>query len=481
MKRKKNKFDNRLQFLEKFKSIIEINKNHLPKFTKNNNYKNIIINNNSWFDISKTINKTNRFPIIKSTDKLDDNNYKEIKVRMVLNDIHKKIFQKWFNITTLVYNESIKYIHNNHKFTKKDIIRSILTDQIDIDKSFYDKYHIRNQMNLIKKQIQKDTSFIINKEYTKNKLKDIKCSIDIHTLDKTIFQLVQNIKSAVSNLLNGNIKRFRLKFWKHTRPSKIIEFEKNKISNGILCKSIFGHLEDIKYFYNNKPFDISKIVTDFKINYNNITNEYYLLVPVKINKQDNLNNKLIVLDPGLRTFMTGLSDNEHVKIGTNVHKIIRSKIKKLNYIKNNKYIPIKIKKKNEKIINRKIKNKINELHWKTINYLINNYNTIFLGDMSAKSIVNSNKSILSNESKVACLRTGYYEFLLRLKYKCSITSTKFKLVNECYTSKTCSLCGSYNDNLGGNKIFNCYNCGSAIDRDINGCRNIYMKQFIERY
>ena len=67
--------------------------------------------------------------------------------------------------------------------------------------------------------------------------------------------------------------------------------------------------------------------------------------------------------------------------------------------------------------------------------------------MSAKSIVMKNKSILSNESKVACLRTRYYEFRLRLKYKCSINNNNFKLVNEYYTSKTCSLCGNYNNNL----------------------------------
>ena len=97
---------------------------------------------------------------------------------------------------------------------------------------------------------------------------------------------------------------------------------------------------------------------------------------------------------------------------------------------------------------------------------------------SAKSIVKKNNSVLSNESKVACLRTQYFNFRLRLKYKCAVNNRKFKLVNEYYTSKTCSLCGSYNNKLGGNKIYECPNCKCSLDRDINGCRNIYMKQFI---
>ena len=82
----------------------------------------------------------------------------------------------------------------------------------------------------------------------------------------------------------------------------------------------------------------------------------------------------------------------------------------------------------------KIENKVNELHWKVINFVTMNYDTILLGDMSAKSIVYNNKSILSKVAKVACLRTRYYEFCQRLKYKCEITRTNYRLVNENYTS-----------------------------------------------
>ena len=230
MKNKKVKYK-RDNFLIKFIDIIKKNKNNLPKFNKCKSYKQEYINTNTWFDITKTINKTKRNPVIISVDKLDKCEYKQIKVKMILSDIHKKIFQNWFKTSTIIYNETLKYIRQNYEFTKKEIIRDILKIEITKSKDFYNKRHIRNQLNQLKKQIQKDTTFIIDKKYTKNKLNNIKCSIDIHTLDKTIFQLVQNINSSVTNMLNGNIKRFRLKFWKHTRPSKIIELEKNKISS----------------------------------------------------------------------------------------------------------------------------------------------------------------------------------------------------------------------------------------------------------
>ena len=47
------------------------------------------------------------------------------------------------------------------------------------------------------------------------------------------------------------------------------------------------------------------------------------------------------------------------------------------------------------------------------------------------------------------MRSRYYEFSKRLKYKCELTKSKFKLVNEYYTSKTCSKCGNYNNKLKG--------------------------------
>jgi putative transposase len=335
-------------------------------------------------------------------------------------------------------------------------------------------------MNKERTNILKAFKFTINKKYSLNKT-NIKCQIDAHTLDRTIFQLVENIKSAKTNLLRKNIKRFRLKFWKYNRPKQVMCFEKGKIKNGIFCKSIFKNLPPIKYIYNSENYDISNINTDFKISYNSILDEYLLLVPVKVLPiVDNNRKDLIVLDPGLRTFMTGLSDNIMLKIGQNVNAKIKKLVKREKIIKFNVNIPKKIKKKNERLINKKIYNLTDELHWKTIKFLTFNFKAIFLGDMSAKNIVSKQNKILSANMKEACLRTRFYEFRQRLKYKCSLTGTKFKLVDEFYTSKTCSLCGFYKNDLQGNKIYNCTNCNKTIDRDVNGCRNIYFKQYISQ-
>ena len=127
------------------------------------------------------------------------------------------------------------------------------------------------------------------------------------------------------------------------------------------------------------------------------------------------------------------------------------------------------------MINRKINNKIDDLHWKTINYLVKNYNTIFLGDMSAKNIVKKRNSVISSIQKVACLKTKYYMFSQRLAYKCKINKIYFEKVNESYTSKTCSKCGYYKTDLGKSESYICDKCDMLIDRDLNGARNIYIK------
>ena len=146
--------------------------------------------------------------------------------------------------------------------------------------------------------------------------------------------------------------------------------------------------------------------------------------------------------------------------------------------KDNEKISNKIKKKNEILINKKIRNKIDDLHWKSINYLVKNYKTVIIGDMSAKKIVSKNRSCLSDIQKVACMRTKYYQFSQRLESKCKKYNVNFKLVDETFTSKTCSYCANYDNNLGISKIYNCKLCLSSIDRDINGARNIYIKNLL---
>jgi len=460
----KKKPENRKKFIIDFNSNLYKFTSNLPNIINQNN--NIPINSTSWFDINK-IKAIKTINNLKINTKFPTEVISCQKIKMILTNTQKLILNKWFYTYTEMYNKTLNYIRINCDTLKNEVIKIKLKD---INKKLYvNPIKLRTELKTIRDEIINSSQLAEIKTNTK---------IQTHTLDYAIRQLVSNIKSAITNLNQGYIKRFRIKFWKNNRPSKTIEIEKQYIRDNKVCPNILGN---IKYEYNNQEYLLNGINSNVKINFNSITNEYYLLVPITNSpiKEENKYGNFISLDPGLRTFMTGLSETDCFKIGTNVNKIIKKQINRLNKIKQNKKIPLKIKKKNEQLINRKIFNKVDDLQWKTIKFLTTNFNNILLGDMSAKSIVAKNKSILKQDMKTACLRTRFYDFQKRLEYKCMLTKTNYRLVNECYTSKICSLCGNYNDKLKGEKVYSCIKCKKSIDRDVNACRNIMIKCLME--
>ena len=416
--------------LDKFKKTINKNNNLLPKtFETTTN-----INTHSWFNITNTNSITEHVNIQFKKNETEKEIIKCIKYDMILTAEHKQIINKWLEAYTKMYNETLKFIKNNYNFIKNNVTKSTIKVQdkkniyeLDELENFYGSNDIfnKNYNGYVLKKINKmsdkindnrsleelselhQTNYInyCNDIYLKKQMKEIKkkiikeseingdknTSIYSHILDESVSQLAANIKSARTNLYRGNIKRFRIKYWNLNRPSQSIEIEKLLIKNNEVCPSRLNVNEKIKYTYNGKEC-IPNITTGVKINYNSILNKYTLLVPVKekpiTNENKNKNGNLISLDPGLRTFMTGISENSNIKIGSNVNKIIEQDIKRLQKIKDNKDISKKIKNKNDKRINRKIKCKVDDLHWKTANYLVKNYNYILLGNMSAPLGVN---------------------------------------------------------------------------------------------
>jgi len=412
------------------------------------------INTNSWFNIEER--KGPKYSYTDINTVLPNKKENMIKCKTILikpTSIQKKILQQWFYSYTTMYNETIHYIRKKYEFTRHNI------KHFNIKKSELSFFNLRKALMEQKKKI----ILSFNK----------KTSIYTHILDTAIHLCASNIKSAITNLKKKNIDNFRIKYWKYNRGSQTMEIEPSYIKDDIICKEKLG---EMKYIYNGKEYKLSNIEKAVKINYNSSTDEYKLFIPEEFETEIKIKkNEIISLDPGLRTFMTGITQKRKVEIGSGINNSIEEYIKRLNRIKENDCIPDDIKKRNERMINRKIENKITDMHWKTIKYLTNNYDYILIGDMSAKEIVKRDSSILSKTQKVACLRTQYYKFNQRLEYKCKTKGVGFNIINESYTSKTCSICGHIKDDLGGDKIFKCEKCKTIMNRDVNGARNIYIK------
>ena len=200
--------------------------------------------------------------------------------------------------------------------------------------------------------------------------------------------MATNIKSARTNLERHNIKSFRIRYLKLNRNSQTLDIEKNEIHNNKIFPNKLG---PIIYKYNGQICE-PNINRGVKINYNSITNKYTLLVPnyenpITENKEENM----IILDPGLRTFMTGVSENSTIDICNDVNKTIKTKLEKNNILfekakqkineceslqesEKQKLIDKKrnIKNKRNKRAYKKIHNMVDDLHWKTANYLAKN-------------------------------------------------------------------------------------------------------------
>ena len=199
--------------------------------------------------------------------------------------------------------------------------------------------------------------------------------------------------------------------------------------------------------------------------------KYLKLYKLKGNKSTNV----ISLDPGFRTFLTGISNIHTIEYGIKFNLLMKKKLTKIDIINNNPSIYDERKKKLVSNLYRKLSNMVDNFHWKVIKHLTNNYRHVVIGNLSTKSL---GESIEDKMLKRIAKHSRLYVFRERLKYKCFLTGTKYYMANEYMTSKMCSGCSFINRNLGKAKKYNCPKCYLSIDRDLNAAKNILLQTIV---
>jgi transposase len=363
------------------------------------------------------------------------------------------------NLKIKIHNLKIAINNSKNKCKKYEVLKNKLYNKIYDNINYY---KIRKQLYKFKTSVH-DKSGISTIEYN--------TKIQTHTLDYAIKRACTNYTENVEKYLYSKKKKFNMRFLKHKKTNKVVEIEKTYIINNKICPKIFGN---INLKYNGQPYTVNKN-HNVKIHYNAKTNKYRLLVPEKIEINPTKEKKYIGLDPGMRSFQTGLSNNEMIFFGSNMSDKIRKDLKRIDVINKKEKDNKKKKRKTERYYT-KIDRMVDDMHWKIINYLTENYNEIIIGKISTSSIVSNKTSVLTNMQKRIIQMMKHFTFRQRLEYKCKTKGIKFKAVNEYNTTKTCSKCGTIN-NVGRAEIYNCKNvkCKLVIDRDINGCRGILLK------
>jgi hypothetical protein len=190
------------KILDEYINIIPKYKHYLPDQINDKKYK---YNTDSWFDVN--VNKCYKIENNNFTykTKFPDSCIICKKIKMILTRTQKDIINIWMKSNTNMYNKTLEYIKKNNNLLKDDIIKDNIKK---LDKNAYNFYYLRSKLIGQKNNI-------INNSQLKHHVKNTK--IYTHTLDYAIKQLITNLKASISNLKNGIIKKFKIKYWKYNR------------------------------------------------------------------------------------------------------------------------------------------------------------------------------------------------------------------------------------------------------------------------
>ena len=234
-----------------------------------------------------------------------------------------------------------------------------------------------------------------------------------------------------------------------------------KIISGTISKS------GSKWFVSISVEIIEKSIESFYKE--KLTNNPRLKNEIKVNNFKEIKSESIGVDLGIKTAVV-TSDNEEIQAPKPLKKFCkklkrtqRGLSKKVKGSQNRNKAKVKLSKLHAKIANiRK-----DWLH-KVTKYLCVNYKTIALEDLHIKGMIKNHKLAK------AISDVGLGMFRNFIEYKSKITATRINFIDRfAPSSKTCSCCNWKNEKLTlKDRIFECENCNTVIDRDYNASLNI---------
>lgn len=378
------------------------------------------------------------------------------KIKLKLNSIQKKTFQMWNDHHRYSYNKAINLINNEDN----ERILSLYKDtKPENSNTYYSDFELRNLITLEK--VCSRTPWLLQTPK--------------HIRDSAVFEANKNLKSAITNLKNGHVKYFNLRF--KSKKNKSWAFEIPHTSINIYKKEI-GIYEART---TNARIKTTEEIPNLEHNCNVIFNglNYYLCVPKKIKLKTNNNDGIYAaLDPGVRKFQTIYSpdENNFIMIGKNASNVLYKHLLKLDNLisKNSNKNNIKILK-----LRLKIQNLQSELHFKTSNYLCNNFKCIYVPKLTKENdIINTRLRKIHTKTVRNMVVLGHCKFVERLKTKAEeFTNVQIHVISEEFTSQQCLECRKLTKMKKGEEIHKCDFCKMEIDRDVLGSTNILLKNW----
>jgi putative transposase len=221
----------------------------------------------------------------------------------------------------------------------------------------------------------------------------------------------------------------------------------------------------------HKPSD-SRMIHD-------LDGRWYLQIPYKVKTTNTENQGVCALDPGVRTFLTGVSSTGAFKIGKGAFGRIVRLCEHLDAL------VAKAAKTKKKSVRRavgrarvRIRNLIDDLHFQSIGYLTRTFKTIVFPEANFTSAVAKATRRIGSKTVRSLLSFAFARFRDRLISKAEATGVNVVNVCEAYTSKTANWTGEIVHTLGGSKTIT--SKGIRMDRDLNAALGILLKALPDR-
>ena len=326
-----------------------------------------------------------------------------------------------------------------------NIACSIYNHCIALHKRYYKLYH----KSLNKFQLQKHLT----------KLKKLgKYQNWNHLGSQAIQQITERIDLAYQKFFK---KQGGLPSFKKSIKYKSFTLKGNvgyKLNGNVIC--LHGYNFN---FSKNQTIKIDDKIKTITIKRDNV-GSFYICVSLETkNKSRITTGKSVGMDFGLKTFLT-LSDNTTINsplIYFKSLKELRTKQRKLSLKKKGSNNRAKARLELARF-HQKLANQRRDYFFKLANDLAKKYDNIFIEDLNLKSMA----KIWGR--KIYDL--AFHEFIYILSTKTNIVK-----IDKFYpSSKTCSCCGYVKKDLTlKERIFDCPNCHTKIDRDYNASLNIF--------
>lgn len=345
------------------------------------------------------------------------------KIRAYPTQEQKKILNNWFGASRFAYNKTVEFLKQpdtkaQWKFIKTDLLHEM-------------------------------------PEWSKEVPYQIK-SVAI----RDCCQAVSNAKKKFK--LTGKFQE--VKFRSKKRGDNNLFIPQSAVSENGVYHTILGKLKTAEPLW--KPVHDCRVVLQ--------NGRYFVIIPidVAVKRPENQRLSASALDCGVRTFQTVFSKELTLKVGEHDFQRIFRYCYALD-----KLISRKKKERSNKFnkamqrIRWKVRDLIDEIHNKLALTLCRMFDVIYIPTFETQDMV----SKLKHKTSRAMLGWAHYRFKMKLKTKAEEYSCKVVDCTEEYTSKTCGNCGEINS-IGGKEVWTCKHCGCVHDRDINGARNILLKQ-----